>query len=152
MIAKNDEVKRSKIWFIVTTVSSAVIIVGVILLLTKLFTTNPLEGDWEDEDGSFNMSIMKNGSMVITIPEAEEASSVNVDMKYTMNKDEKTITITPDEAGFQDLADKTKGQYTEEEIRQALSSVITTFDYSVDQEQLTLTEREYGEQLVLIKE
>ena len=72
MIAKNDEVKRSKIWFIVTTVSSAVIIVGVILLLTKLFTTNPLEGDWEDEDGSFNMSIMKNGSMVITIPEAEE--------------------------------------------------------------------------------
>ena len=118
----------------------------------KLFTTNPLEGDWADEDGNFNMSIMKNGSMVITIPEAEEAVSVDVDMKYTLNKDEKTITITPDEAGFQKLADKTGGQYTEEEIRQALSTVITTFDYSVDQEQLTLTEREYGEQLVLIKE
>ncbi len=152
MIAKNDEVKRSKIWFIVTTVSTIVIIVGAVLLLTKLFTTNPLEGDWSDEDGGFNMSIMKNGSMVITIPEAEEASSVDVDMKYTMNKDEKTITIVPDEAGFQKLAGRTGGQYTEDEIRQALSSVITTFDYSVDQEQLTLTEREYGEQLVLIKE
>ena len=152
MIAKDDEVKRSKIWRIVTAVSTIVIIVGVILLLTKLFTTNPLEGDWADEDGSFNMSILKNGSMVITIPEAEEAVSVDVDMKYTMNKDEKTITITPDEAGFQKLADKTGGQYTEEDIRQALSTVITTFDYSVDQEQLTLTEREYGEQLVLIKE
>ena len=147
MIAKNDEVKRSKIWRIVTTVSTVVIIVGAALLLAKLFTTNPLEGDWADEDGNFNMSIMKNGSMVITIPEAEEAVSVDVDMKYTMNKDEKTITITPDEAGFQKLADKTSGQYTE-----ALSTVITTFDYSVDQEQLTLTEREYGEQLVLIKE
>ncbi len=152
MIAKDDEVKRSKIWRIVTAVSTIVIIVGVILLLTKLFTTNPLEGDWADEDGSFNMSILKNGSMVITIPEAEEAMSVDVDMKYTLNKDEKTITITPDEAGFQKLADKTGGQYTEEDIRQALSTVITTFDYSVDQEQLTLTEREYGEQLVLIKE
>lgn len=150
MIAKNDEVKRSKIWRIVTAVSTVVIIVGVILLLMKLFTTNPLEGDWADEDGSFNMSILKNGSMVITIPEADE--SVSVDMEYTLNKNEKTITITPDEAGFQKLADKTGGQYTEEDIRQALSTVITTFDYSVDQEQLTLTEREYGEQLVLIKE
>ena len=128
------------------------IIVGVVLLLTKLFTTNPLEGEWADEDGSFNMSILKNGSMVITIPEEGADLSVDVDMKYTLNKDEKTITITPDEAGFQKLADKTGGQYTEEEIRQALSTVITTFDYSVDQEQLTLTEREYGEQLVLIKE
>ena len=152
MIAKNDEVKRSKIWRIVTTVSTVVIIVGVVLLLTKLFTTNPLEGEWADEDGSFNMSILKNGSMVITIPEEGADLSVDVDMKYTLNKDEKTITITPDEAGFQKLADKTGGQYTEEEIRQALSTVITTFDYSVDQEQLTLTEREYGEQLVLIKE
>ena len=152
MIAKNDEVKRSKIWRIVTAVSTVVIIVGVVLLLTKLFTTNPLEGEWADEDGSFNMSILKNGSMVITIPEEGADLSVDVDMKYTLNKDEKTITITPDEAGFQKLADKTGGQYTEDEIRQALSTVITTFDYSVDQEQLTLTEREYGEQLVLIKE
>ena len=132
--------------------STILIIVGAILLLTKLFTTNPLEGDWADEDGSFNMSVMKNGSIVFSIPEAEEASGVDVDMKYTLNKEEKTITIMADEAGFQEVADRSDGQYTEEEIRQALSSVITTFDYSVDQEQLTLTEREYGEQLVMIKE
>ena len=98
------------------------------------------------------MTGVQTCALPISIPEAEEASSVDVDMKYTMNKDEKTITISPDEAGYKKLADKTGGQYTEEEIRQALSSVITTFDYSVDREQLTLTEREYGEQLVLIKE
>ena len=152
MIAKNDEAKRSKIWRFVMAGSTILIIVGAILLLTKLFTTNPLEGDWADEDGSFNMSVMKNGSIVFSIPEAEEASGVDVDMKYTLNKEEKTITIMADEAGFQEVADRSDGQYTEEEIRQALSSVITTFDYSVDQEHLTLTEREYGEQLVLIKE
>lgn len=153
MIAKNDEVKRSKIWRIVTTVSTVLIIVGVILLLMKLFMTNPLEGDWADEDGSFRMSIMKNGSMVITIPEEEkENAGVDMDMRYTIDKEEKTITISADESGFGKIADKTDGRYTEEEVRKALSTVMTTFDYSVDQEQLTLTEREYGEQLILVKE
>lgn len=152
MIAKNDEAKRSQIWRIVMTVSSVLIIVGAVLLLMKLFTTNPLEGEWTDEDGIFDMSISKDGTLVFTIPEAEEAASVDVDMRYTMNKEEKTITIMADESGFQKLADQSQGQYTEDEIRNALKSVVTTFDYSVDQERLTLTEREYGEQLVLVKE
>ncbi len=152
MIAKNDEVKRSQIWRIVMTVSSVLIIVGAVLLLMKLFTTNPLEGEWTDEDGVFDMSISKDGTMILTIPEAEEAVSVDVNMRYTLNKEEKTITIMADESGFQKLADQSQGQYTEEEIRNVLESVVTTFDYSVDQERLTLTEREYGEQLVLVKE
>ena len=152
MIAKNDEVKRSQIWRIVMTVSSVLIIVGAVQLLMKLFTTNPLEGEWTDEDGIFDMSISKDGTLVFTIPEAEEAASVDVDMRYTLNKEEKTITIMADESGFQKLADQSQGQYTEDEIRNALKSVVTTFDYSVDQERLTLTEREYGEQLVLVKE
>lgn len=152
MIAKNDEAKRSQIWRIVMTVSSVLIIVGAVLLLMKLFTTNPLEGEWTDEDGFFDMAISKDGTLVFTIPEAEEAASVDVDMRYTLNKEEKTITIMADESGFQKLADQSQGQYTEDEIRNALKSVVTTFDYSVDQERLTLTEREYGEQLVLVKE
>lgn len=152
MIAKNDEEKRSRIWRIVTAVSSVLIIVGAALLLAKLFMTNPLEGRWADEDGSFDMSILKDGSVVFTILEAEEDASMDITMRYTMDKEAKTITITADEAGFRELADESSGQYTEEEIKNAVKSVITTFDYSVDQERLTLTEREYGEQLVLVKE
>ena len=133
------------------TVSSVLIIVGAVLLLMKLFTTNPLEGEWTDEDGIFDMSISKDGTLVFTIPEAEEAASVDVDMRYTLNKEEKTITIMADESGFQKLADQSQGQYTEDEIRNALKSVVTTFDYSVDQERLTLTEREYGEQMIFLK-
>ena len=152
MIAKNDEEKRSRIWRIVTAVSSVLIIVGAALLLAKLFMSNPLEGRWADEDGSFDMSILKDGSVVFTILEAEEDASMDITMRYTMDKEAKTITITADEAGFRELADESSGQYTEEEIKNAVKSVITTFDYSVDQERLTLTEREYGEQLVLVKE
>ena len=110
MIAKNDEVKRSQIWRIVMTVSSVLIIVGAVLLLMKLFTTNPLEGEWTDEDGIFDMSISKDGTLVFTIPEAEEAASVDVDMRYTLNKEEKTITIMADESGFQKLADQPFGK------------------------------------------
>jgi len=152
MIAKNDEVKRSKIWRIVTIVSSVLIVVIAVLLLLKLFLTNPLEGEWMDEDGSFHLSFGKNGAALVTVPGADEASGVEVDMRYTLDREGKTVTITADESGFQKLARESGGQYTEEQLKNALEAVVTTFDYSVDRGRLTLTEREYGEQLVLVRE
>lgn len=152
IVAKNDEVKRSKIWRIVTVVSSVLIILIAVYLLMKLFTSNPLEGNWTDEDGNLSMSVSGNGTVTVTIPEIEEASNVAVKMKYTMDKDAKTITISVNEADLKSMADESDGQYTEMELENALDSVITTFDYSVDQNKLTLTEREYGEQMILIRE
>ena len=152
IIAKNDEVKRSKIWRIVTTVSSVLFIIIAIYLLTKLFMTNPLEGDWTDEDGNLSISISRNGTAMVTLLEVGEAAEVTVPMNYTLDRDAKTITITAKETDFRSMAEKSDGQYTEGTLKNALDSVITTFDYSVDQEQLTLTEREYGEQMILIKE
>ena len=152
IISKNDEAKRSKIWRIVTLVSSVLIIVIAIFLLTKLFTANPLEGIWVDEDRSLKLSIKSNGIIDVNVPEVAEDASVGVRLNYTMDKEEKTITIKADESEFKKLADKSKGKYTQEDLKNALDSVTTTFDYSVDQEQLTLTEREYGEQMTFIKE
>ena len=129
IIAKNDEAKRSKIWRRVVLISSILIVVTAIFLLTKLFTTNPLEGVWADEDGS-----------------------ASIDMRYTIDRDDKIITITGDEEKIRGLAEKTGEQYTEEELRNMLASISTTFDYSVDQRRLTLSEREYGEQLIFLKE
>ena len=149
IIAKNDEAKRSKIWRIVTLVSSVLIIVIAIFLLTKLFTANPLEGTWVDEDRSLRLSIKSNGTIDVNVPEVAEDISVGVKLNYTMDKEEKTITI---KAEFEKLAEKSDGKYTQEDLKNALDSVTTTFDYSVDQEQLTLTEREYGEQMTFIKE
>ena len=56
MIANNDEAKRSKIWMIVTAVTSVLIVIIAIFLLTKMFTGNPLEGKWADEDGNMKIS------------------------------------------------------------------------------------------------
>ena len=152
IIAKNDEAKRSKIWRIVTSVSSVLIIIIAIFLLTKLFTTNPLEGDWASDDGNLNMSIKSNGKMSVTISEVADVSDVTVNMNYTMDKEEKTIIITADESELKDMAEKSDGQYTEDALENALDSIVDTFDYSVDQGKLTLTEREYGDQLIFIQE
>ena len=80
IIAKNDEAKRSKIWRIVTLVSSVLIIVIAIFLLTKLFTANPLEGTWVDEDRSLRLSIKSNGTIDVNVPEVAEDISVGVDV------------------------------------------------------------------------
>lgn len=152
IIAKNDEAKRSKIWRIVTLVSSVLIIVIAIFLLTKLFTASPLEGTWVDEDRSLRLSIKSNGTIDVSVPEVAEDVSVGVKLNYTMDKEEKTITIKADESEFKKIAERSDGKYTQEDLKNALDSVTTTFDYSVDQEQLTLTEREYGEQMTFIKE
>lgn len=151
IIAKNDEAKRSKIWRITTAVSSVLIVVIAVYLLTKLFTSNPLEGSWEDEDGNFAMTIKSNGTVVITLPELAENTDVDVKMNYTLDKDEKTISMHLDEEEIQRLSEKSDGQYTKEMLESAVDVIDTTFNYSVDQSQLTLTEREYGEQLIFLK-
>ena len=151
MIAKNDEAMRSRIWRVATMVSSVLIVLIAIFLLTKLFTTNPLEGSWVNEDGSLEIRFRGNGKMTAVLQEFAEGGQVDVPMSYTIDKDEKTITILDDTEEMEKLADESDGLYTAEMLENAVSSVTTSFDYSVDQEELTLTEREYGEQLVFTK-
>lgn len=152
IIAKNDEAMRSRIWRTVMTVSSVLIVLIAIFLLTKMFTSNPLEGKWADEDGNYVLNIKSNGNMVVTVPEIAEGTSVDVPMGYSLDKEEKTIHIILDDEELEKLAGQSDGLYTAETLENALGMVSTTFDYSVDRDQLTLTEREYGEQMVFTKE
>ena len=141
MIAKNDEAMRSRIWKISTMVSSVLIVIIAIFLLTKLFTTNPLEGSWVNEDGSLELKVQSGGELTAVLPEFAEGGQVEVPMSYTIDKEEE----------MQKIADGSDGLYTAEMLENAVSSVTTSFDYSIDQDELTLTEREYGEQIVFTK-
>ena len=114
MIENNDEAKRSKIWTVVTSVTSVLIIIVAIFLLMKMFTGNPLEGSWTDEDGNMNLKISRD-------------------------------------AQIHKIAEKSDGQYTTETLKNAVQSIGTTFEYSIDDGTLTLTEREYGEQMMFNK-
>ena len=152
MIANNDEAKRSKIWMIVTAVTSVLIVIIAIFLLTKMFTANPLEGSWADEDGNMKMDIRRDGQMTVTLPASGEGTDTEVPMTYTLNKESKTISIQQDDKKIQEIAEQSDGQYTSETLKNALQSIGTTFEYSIDGGTLTLTEREYGEQMMFNKE
>lgn len=152
MIANNDEAKRSKIWMIVTAVTSVLIVIIAIFLLTKMFTGNPLEGKWADEDGNMKIDIRRDGQMTVTLPASGEGTDTEVPMTYTLNKESKTISIQQDDTKIQEIAEQSDGQYTSGTLKNALQSIGTTFEYSIDNGTLTLTEREYGEQMMFNKE
>lgn len=151
IIAKNDEEKRSKIWAGVTIVSSVLILLTAVFLLTKLFTANPLEGAWEDEDGRFRLFIGADDSLLVGIPELTDDNNLEVKLDYMMDKGEKTITVKVINSEIDKLVKQYDGTLTRETLERAVGSVATTFDYSVDKNKLTLTEREYGEQMIFIK-
>lgn len=134
------------------TVSSAVIILIAVYLLVKVFTGNPLQGTWVNEDSNIEMEIKSGSNLTLKVPDLAEESSVNVKLDYSLDKDDKIFTISEDKEELKKLADKSDGMYTEEALEAALGSYMTSFSYSVDGEQLTLTEREYGDQMVLTRE
>ena len=145
MIANNDEAKRSKIWTVVTAVTSVLIVIIAIFLLMKMFTGNPLEGSWTDEDGNMDLK------MTVILPASGDGEETQVPMTYTLSKESKTISIQEDDNKIQEIAEKSNGQYTEETLKNAVQSIGTTFEYSIDGGTMTLTEREYGEQMMFNK-
>ena len=151
MIANNDEAKRSKIWTVVTADTSVLIVIIAIFLLMKMFTGNPLEGSWTDEDGNMDLKIGRNGQMTVILPASGDGEETQVPMTYTLSKESKTISIQEDDNKIQEIAEKSNGQYTEETLKNAVQSIGTTFEYSIDGGTMTLTEREYGEQMMFNK-
>ena len=151
MIANNDEAKRSKIWTVVTAVTSVLIVIIAIFLLMKMFTGNPLEGSWTDEDGNMDLKIGRDGQMTVILPASGDGKETQVPMTYTLSKESKTISIQEDDNKIQEIAEKSNGQYTEETLKNAVQSIGTTFEYSIDGGTMTLTEREYGEQMMFNK-
>lgn len=151
MIANNDEAKRSNIWTVVTAVTSVLIVIIAIFLLMKMFTGNPLEGSWTDEDGNMDLKIGRNGQMTVILPASGDGEETQVPMTYTLSKESKTISIQEDDNKIQEIAEKSNGQYTEETLKNAVQSIGTTFEYSIDGGTMTLTEREYGEQMMFNK-
>ena len=151
MIANNDEAKRSKIWTVVTAVTSVLIVIIAIFLLMKMFTGNPLEGSWTDEDGNMDLKIGRNGQMTVILPASGDGEETQDPMTYTLSKESKTISIQEDDNKIQEIAEKSNGQYTEETLKNAVQSIGTTFEYSIDGGTMTLTEREYGEQMMFNK-
>lgn len=152
LIAKNDEKGRSRLWRIVITASSVVIVLIAVFFLYRMFTVNPLEGTWKSQDSDLVLAIEDGDTASVALPEIGDRSGLTVRMNYTFDRKAKTVTFEEDPSAVAEAAEKSGGQVSEEAIRGALANFMTAFSYSVDQRQLTLTEREYGEQMVFDKQ
>ncbi len=152
LTTKRDEAKRTKLFQIVSTSAFIIVVLIVAFFLFKMFTGNPLEGTWLSEDSDLSISVKSNNTVTVNVPEVGEVTDVKVKLQYAIDKDNKMLTIKLDQAAVDKAAEASDGQYDSEMLEVALSSIITSFNYSVDGDVLTLTEREYGEQMIFTKE
>ena len=127
IIAGNDEAKRSKIWRVVTLVSSALIILIAVYLLTRMFTTNPVVGNWESEDATIALKIEKNDTIQVDITDIAENTDAAVEMNYSVDMKSKIITITKDEEQIDKAVEKADGAYTKEDLENVLDDLDSSF-------------------------
>ncbi len=146
MLMKNSEEKRNTAWRTVMTVSSVLIIIVAVFFVIKLFTANPVEGTWVSEEGDVTLVIDDSADMIV------KDGDISARTAYTVDKRTKVLTIHVSEEGIREQAEASDGSVTEGQIRDLLESVEGTYDYNIESNILTLSEREYGNQMVFEKE
>ncbi|SHJ26333.1 hypothetical protein [Hespellia stercorisuis] len=151
MIATENEDKRSKIWRAVMAVTSILIILIAVFFIVKMFTSNPLEGTWQHDESSLQITVGKDGVATIQWPEEFE-QDIKIPMSYSIDRETKTFILRVNKVAIGKAVKDSKGTLTEEGAESAIESLDATYDYSVDKKELTLTDREYGEQMIFVKE
>ena len=132
MIYENNEEKRSTIWRTILTVSSVLIIIILVFFIVTLFTGNPLEGTWVDEDSGNVLVIRDNGELSLTLSESDDTDETFT-AEYDVDTKTKVLTVRMENDVY------------------AEDTLSGTYSYNIEQDTLTLTEREYGDQLVFVR-
>lgn len=152
LIAKNDEKERSFLFRIVIWTASVLIIAVAAYFLIRSFARNPIAGTWEYQDENITMIIQKDDKVILQFDSLQDVSKIKVTMDCRVDKSEKTLEI---QGLQQSEIDKILSQYdnkiTESAFETAISRFTTSFDYSMERQTLTLTDREYGEQMIFDK-
>ena len=151
MFAKNDEEKRNVLWRSTISVSSILIILIGVFFVIRLFTANPLEGTWVSEDSDLTLKINRKDTVEVQWPERFADSDAGVRVNYSIDKEMKTFTLRSSREAVEEAVEQSEGVLTEVMVVSAMESLEATYDYNMEQNQLTLTDREYGDQLVFDK-
>nr|WP_317448836.1 hypothetical protein [uncultured Sellimonas sp.] len=152
LIAKNDEKERSFLFRIVIWTASVLIIVVAAYFLIRSFARNPIAGTWEYQDDNITMTIQSDDKVELQFDNLQDVSGLNVTMDCQVDKSEKTLVIRGlQQSEIDKILEQYDGQLTESALDTALSKFETSFDYSMERQTLTLTDREYGEQMIFDK-
>ena len=149
LIKQKDEEKRSKAWAIVMIVSSILIILGIVFIITNVMVGNPLEGQWYSEANGYYLDVEDENE--VTLEGTFNDTYMEIDLYYTIDKSEKIISIKPNAESYADAAEDAKGDVTAGELDELLKDFTVSYNYSLENDTLTLMEREYGEQYILTR-
>lgn len=153
MIFGKDEKKRSVIWRIGMGASTIIIVLIAVYFVVQIFTSNPLEGKWNSEYDDMDMTVKSNGEAVIEWSDDTFAvEDVSVVMDYTVDTNTNTFVLHKDESAITNAAGRLNGAVTEDELRSKVENLEGSYEYNIEGEYLTLSEREYGEQMVFEKD
>ena len=149
LMKQKDEEKRSKAWTIVMIVSSILIILGIVFIITNVMVSNPLEGQWYSEANGYYLDVEDENE--VTLQGTFNDTYMEIDLYYTIDKSEKIISIKPNAESYTDAAEDTKGDVTPGELDELLKDFTVSYNYSLENDTLTLKEREYGEQYIFTR-
>ena len=147
-IRKRDEEKRSKVWKSVMSLSTVIILLVLGFFLMKPVWNNPLKGEWINENG-YSLEVKDNDEVILR--GQFEGVSTKLVLKYDIDKKEKMISVKSTAQTYEEAADQAEGVISAREIDASIQEYVTAYEYSVDGDILTLTEREYGEQYIFTK-
>ena len=114
----------------------------------KAFYCKPT-GTWSDTENGMVLHIKSDGVMEIT--QALEAETVTVPVEYSMDRNTKRFAVHIKDEELEKAAEETK-DLTEQDLRDIADVMEGTYEYSVDEQVLTLTEMEYGSQKTFVRE
>ena len=147
MFMKNSEEKRNTAWRTVLTVSSVLIIIVAVFFVVKLFTDNPLEGNWVSDEGDITLTFTDERESVIV-----KNGTISVTTECSVDKSSKVLTVRVSDEAVREQAEDTNGEITETQIQDLLDNIEGTYEYNIENTTLTLTEREYGSQMTFEKD
>lgn len=152
LIAKNDEKERSFLFRIVIWTASVLIIAVAAYFLIRSFARNPIAGTWEYQDDNITMTIQSDDKVKLQFDNLQAVPELAVTMDCQVDKTEKTLVIGGlQQSEIDRILEQYDGQLTQSALDTALSMFTTSFDYSMERQTLTLTDREYGEQMIFDK-
>ena len=131
-------------------ISSVIIIFVAVYFLIKVMNENPVVGEWVDDDGNYAINILNNGKLYVTDFTEEDAEEM--ELLYKIDKETRMIAISSDEKVLEDVMEVSDSEHALDAMELEFNDQTVIFEYSVDNDQLILTERDYGDQLILIKE
>ena len=151
MIGTNDEAKRSRLWNIVMTVSTVLFLAVVCFFVVRMFTMSPLTGTWSHQDSTLVLDFQNKGIVTAKWKTRTEGDVINIDLEYSLDKDLKTVTIRASEKSLADAANGSDGVVTVDGLRSVVESIEGTYVYNIENKELSLMDKEYGNSMVFDK-